>query len=122
LLFIKSEEMNKNPNATLNHVFNFLGVRNETVDLPNNFTSNTVRSGLVQRGLRTFFGSNFDTLTENIRLEAEPGIAEKLISLNVSKKKVSMPDKCRDQLNDYFREDNDELGKFLDWDVSDWVK
>jgi hypothetical protein len=122
LLFIKSEEMNKNPNATLSQVFNFLGVRNETVALPNNFTSNTVRSGLVQRGLRTFFGSDFDTLTENIRLEAEPGFAEKLISLNVSKKKVSMPDKCRDQLNDYFREENYELGKFLDWDVSDWIK
>jgi hypothetical protein len=121
LLFIKSEEMNKNPNATLNEVFEFLGVKSEAVALPNNFTSNTVRSGLVQRGLRTFFGSDFDTLTENLRLEAGHGFAEKIVSLNVSKEKASMSDACRNQLNDYFREENYELGKFLDWDVSDWT-
>lgn len=96
-------------------------MKSEAVALPNNFTSNTVRSGLLQRGLRTFFRSDFDTLTENLRLEAESGFAEKLISLNVSRKKVSMPDKCRNQLNDYFREENYELGKFLDWDISDWT-
>lgn len=120
LLFIKSEEMNMNPTATLNQVFNFLGLKNEVVELPSNFTSNTVRSGLVQRGLRASFGSNFDILTENLRLKAELGFAEKLINLNVTSKKFSMPDASRNELNNYFREENLQLGKLLDWDVSDW--
>jgi hypothetical protein len=120
LLFIKSENMNKNPEATLKQVFTFLGVRDEALELPNNFTSNTVRSGLVQRSLRAGFGVNFDNLTENIRLKAKPGFAERFISLNVTNKKISMPEKTRYELNDFFREDNNQLGKFLDWDVSDW--
>ena len=122
MLFIKSENMNKYPEDTLNQVFSFLGVKSEVVELPSNFTSNTVRSKFVQRGLRSIFGSSFDNLTENLRLKAEPGFAEKLIKLNVANKKTSMSEKSRHTLNDFFKKENEELGKFLDWDLSDWIK
>ncbi len=120
ILFIKSETMNKYPQRTFDEVFRFLGVRKEELVLPTNFSSHSVKSKYLQQVLRKTSRGKFDAMTENIRQGSKLNWSEKIIKMNVSHNIAPMSPKNRNTLNEYYRDQNEKLSKFLSWDLSDW--
>lgn len=121
ILCIKSEEMAKNANKTFQQVFEFLNVDKDFRPAPKeNYSSPNVKSLKAQYLLRALIGKRFVNITEDFRNHQMPGLLNKLCALNINFNKVSMSKEERSYLNSFYVSHNEQLSRFLNWDLSDW--
>lgn len=131
ILLIKSEELGKNPLATLQRVCDFLGVRTrEKFNFPVNFSSPIVRDRSLQVELRAFFKDRFSELVECIRKEeivSPVVISEKdklmyeMLCQNLEVGKSILPENTRDKLRALLADEFIALRGLVDFSIDDWV-
>ena len=131
ILLLKSEELGKEPKATLSKVCEFLGVASDVeLPLPPNYSSPSVRNPHVQAKFRSYFGDRFPDLIEGIRkndLNLDPSdSAEDFamlneLRLNLSDGKQPLEPLDRDRLNELLSDEIAKLAKIVDFDLDDWV-
>lgn len=121
ILCIKSEVLAKDTYSTLKKVFDFLGVDNTYLPIPQgNFTSPNVKSLFVQSVFRKILGNKLDDITENYRKEKPKSVFDFLVGLNLTNGKKQMSVEERKILNDFYAPHNEKLSKLLGWDLTDW--
>lgn len=131
ILFIKSEEMGRDPSATLTRVCRFLGVDEQvSLPLPANYTSPSVRDALEQRHLRDYFGDRYPDLIELIRVNADLSDAMlceddrehiERLKRNLTTGKAPMPESCRKHLRGVLADEIRKIGELAQIPVDDWV-
>ena len=93
-------------------------------------TSLSVVDRYLQKNLRQYFKNDFDVIVEIIRkkenLKTFPNYTKHLkkiksLSNNLEKKKIKMPQSCRNFLRYIFENDIQELKSLVDFDVNDWI-
>ncbi len=130
ILFIKSEDMNKNPYENFKKVFQFLNVDDSFRPmLPPNFTSLSVKDAKMQKFHREYFGDRFDLLVESIRKEEDPQEFsnnekddQEIANMkdNLVDSKLPMSEKSRKYLQDLFYDDMKLVQKYVEFSIDDW--
>ena len=131
ILLIKSEKLSLNTDVELKKICNFLNVSdNFKYKLAPLHTSLSVVDRYLQKNLRQYFKNDFDVIVEIIRkkenLKTFPNYTKHLkkiksLSNNLEKKKIKMPQSCRNFLRYIFENDIQELKSLVDFDVNDWI-
>jgi hypothetical protein len=131
ILLLKSEELGKEPKATLARVCKFLGVDSEfELPLPPNYSSPSVRDPSAQARLRSHFGARFPELIEGIRkndlnfesFDSKENLATlEELRLNLSDGKQSLGPSDRAKLNELLSSEVARLAKIVDFNLEDWV-
>ena len=121
ILCIKSEVLAKSTVESLKQVFNFLGVDNNYVPLPQeNFTSPNIRNLFLQNIFRMLLDTKLDSITEDYRKLKSKSIISKIVGLNLMEGKIPLGNEERKILNDFYAPHNERLSKLLGWDLLDW--
>jgi hypothetical protein len=131
ILLLKSEELGKEPKATLSRVCEFLGVASDVeLPLPPNYSSPSVLNPSVQAKLRSYFGDRFPDLIEGIRkndlnldsFDSTEDLAMlKELRLNLSDGKQPLEPLDRNRLNELLSNEIAKLAKIVDFELDDWV-
>lgn len=131
LLILKSESLGAKPKESIAQVCEFLGVRTDLdLPFPPNFSSPTVIDRNVQIELRNYFGKIFSEIVEKIRTEQDVLTLLKneqdrkqleKLKANLGKGKEPLPLHSRKTLNSILQNEIEEVGKLVEFSVSDWV-
>jgi len=131
ILLVKSELLSSQTDVELKKILNFLGLSSNKfkyVRSPN-YSAVNVINPYLQTELRKYFCGRFDKVVEGIRKkeslkqfifnDQDKLMVSKLLN-NLSPKINPMPEECRSYLLKVFRNSNDSLCQYVDFDVSDW--
>ncbi len=131
ILPVKAELLSIQTDLELSKIIKFLGlsvIDFDYVRAPDH-TSVNVLDPKLQKDLRGYFGDRFDKVIEATRRNegieifiTSPADEVKinLLKNNMTGGKESMPKAAREYLRQLFSEDIKSLGKFVDFDLSDW--
>lgn len=130
ILFLKSEEIGKNPDANVEAVLRFLGVdSNFKLEYPPNYSSPSVADKLVQSHMRSYFGDRFPELIEAIRRDEDLGSFVKTaqdatnvedLRANLLYRKEPMPEEARKKLQEIYSPELSELQAIVPFSIEDW--
>ncbi len=131
ILSLKSEELGKEPKATLSRVCEFLGVASDfELPVPPNYSSPSVRNVSVQASLRSHFGDRFPDLIEGIRKNdldlasfdsPEDSAMLEELRRNLSDGKQPLDPLDRRRLTELLSSEIAKLAKIVDFELNDWV-
>jgi hypothetical protein len=131
ILFIKSEDLGKNPHQNLKRICEFLGVDPRTrMTLPPNFSAPSVLDRHIQVEIRNYFGERFPQIVECIRkaedfstfvLADEDSKNLTKLKANLGNDKNPMPREVRLNLRSTLAHEIEEIRTLVDFCVDDWV-
>lgn len=123
ILFIKSEEMSRNPEETIREVCNFLNIKYFQFHDPGSFGSRSVKSPSVQQFFRQVLGRRLDKITEGLREQTGTSldIWQKIVSLNLTDEKVPMSERARSILYKHYESHNRKLRDLIGINTDEWV-
>ena len=131
ILFIKSEDLGKNPHQNLERVCEFLGVNPKIkMTFPPDFSAPSVLHRNIQVEIRNYFGERFPQIVECIRKEGDfstfvstddDSSCLARLKANLSSGKNPMSEAIRLNLRSMLANEIREISTLVDFCVDDWV-
>lgn len=131
ILFIKSEDLGKNPHQNLERVCEFLGVNPKIkMSFPPNFSAPSVLDRNIQVKIRNYFGERFPQIVECIRKEEdfstfvstdEDSNFLARLKANLSSGKNPMSEAIRLNLRSMLADEIEKISTLVDFCVDDWM-
>jgi len=131
ILLLKSEEMARDPVSSFRRVLAFLGIGHgaESLPLPEDYTSRSVKDPAKQKHFREHFGERYLVLVEALRRNDDPmqyardaqdRAQIKHLLDNLCETKVPMSERARNYLRSYYNDDFRHLASLVDFPITDW--
>jgi len=131
ILLVKSEEMARNPASSFRSVLAFLGIGHgaESLPLPEDYTSPSVKDPAKQKYFREHFGERYLVFVEALRRKDDPmqyaqneqdrGRIRDLVE-NLCDTKLPMSERARNYLRSYYSDEFKRLASMVDFPIIDW--
>ena len=127
ILILNSDLVKKDEAEALRQVCRFLEVDEiQNYQAPGTFPTSSVRSKILQFGLRRYFGREFDRLIESSRLknastlEVAKNPFLSLLRLNQTQAHPKLDPETKKRLEKHFAESNRILKPYISWDPENW--